>query len=49
MAKNVSMKKGESIIQCVQDHVEHFEKNGYKVHDKKAVVKKVEKHKEEKE
>ena len=26
MAKNVTMKKGESIIKCVEDHVEHFEK-----------------------
>ena len=49
MAKNVTMKKGESIIKCVEAHVEHFEKNGYKVHDEKAVVKKVEKPKEENE
>ena len=49
MAKNVTMKKGESIIKSVEDHVEHFEKNGYKVHDEKAVSKKVEKPKEEKE
>ena len=49
MAKNVTMKKGESIINCVEDHVEHFEKNGYQVHDEKAVSKKVEKPKEEKE
>ena len=40
MAKNVTMKKGESIIKCVEDHVEHFEKNGYKVHEEKAVSKK---------
>ena len=49
MAKNVTMIKGESIIKCVEDHVEHFEKNGYKVHDQKAVVKKTETPKEEKE
>ena len=49
MAKNVTMKKGESIIKCVEAHVEHFEKNGYKVHEEKAVAKKVEKPKEEKE
>ena len=49
MAKNVTMKKGESIIKCVEDHIEHFEKNGYKVHEEKAVSKKAEKPKEEKE
>ena len=49
MAKNVTMKKGESIIKCVEDHVEHFDKNGDKVDEEKAVSKKVEKPKEEKE
>lgn len=24
MAKNVTMKKGETIIKCSEDHVEHF-------------------------
>ena len=49
MAKNVTMKKGQSVIECSEDYVEHFEKNGYKIHDQKAVVKKTEKPKEEKE
>ena len=49
MAKNVTMKKGESVIKCSEDYVEHFEKNGYKVNDEKAVSKKAEKPKEEKE
>ena len=49
MAKNVTMKKGESVIKCSEDYVEHFEKNGYKVHDQIAVVKKTETPKEEKE
>ena len=49
MAKNVTMKKGESIIKCVEDHVEHFEKNGFKMVNEKSVAKKTEKPKEEKE
>ena len=26
MAKNVTMKKGETIVKCSEDHIEHFEK-----------------------
>ena len=43
MAKNVSMKKGETIIKCSEDHIEHFENNGFTLFDEKAVVKKTEK------
>ena len=28
MAKNVTMKKGETIVKCSEDHIDHFEKNG---------------------
>ena len=49
MAKNVTMKKGETIIKCSQDHVEHFENNGFAVHDTKSVLKKTDKIKETKE
>ena len=49
MAKNVTMKKGETIIKCSEDHIEHFEKNGFKMVNKKSVAKKTEKPKEEKE
>ena len=26
MAKNVTMKKGETIVKCSEDHIDHFEK-----------------------
>ena len=40
MAKNVTMKKGESIIKCVEDHVEHFEKMVIKYMKKRRFLKK---------
>ncbi len=43
MAKNVSMKKGETIIKCSEDHIEHFTNNGFVLLDEKAVDKKTEK------
>ena len=43
MAKNVTMKKGETIIKCSEDHIEHFQNNGFTLFDEKAVVKKTEK------
>ena len=46
MAKNVTMKKGETIIKCSQDHVEHFESNGFAIHDTKSEPKKTDKTKE---
>jgi len=46
MAKDVTMKKGETIIKCSEDHIEHFQKNGYTLGNEKAVVKKTEKIKE---
>tara|TARA_B100000513_G_scaffold189499_1_gene113256 strand:+ start:316 stop:468 length:153 start_codon:yes stop_codon:yes gene_type:complete len=49
MAKNVTMKKGETIVKCSEDHIEHFEKNGFKMVNEKSVSKKTEKPKEEKE
>ena len=27
--KNVIMKKGETIIKCSEDHIEHFQNNGF--------------------
>ena len=49
MAKNVTMKKGETVITCVEDHVDYFESKGFKVNQEKSVSKKTEKPKEEKE
>ena len=49
MAKNVTMKKGETIVKCSEDHIDHFEKNGFKMIYEKSVAKKTEKPKEEKE
>jgi hypothetical protein len=49
MAKNVTMKKGETIVKCSEDHIDHFEKNGFKIVNEKSVSKKTEKPKEEKE
>ena len=49
MAKNVTMKKGETIVKCSEYHIEHFEKNGFKMVNEKTVSKKTEKPKEEKE
>ena len=49
MAKNVTMKKGETIVKCSKDHIDHFEKNGFKMVNEKSVPKKTEKPKEEKE
>jgi len=49
MAKNVTMKKGETVIKCSEDHIDHFEKNGFKKINEKSVTKKTEKTKEEKE
>tara|TARA_Y100001938_G_scaffold32387_1_gene44237 strand:- start:355 stop:513 length:159 start_codon:yes stop_codon:yes gene_type:complete len=43
MAKQVTMKKGEDIIKCSEDHIEHFESNGYTLEGQKKVVKKSEK------
>jgi len=43
MAKQVTMKKGEDIIKCSEDYVEHFEKAGYTLEGKKKVVQKTEK------
>lgn len=43
MAKNVSMKKGETIIKCSEDHIEHFQNNGFVLYDEKSVAKKTEK------
>ena len=43
MAKQVTMKKGEDIIKCSEDHIEHFESNGYTLEGKKKVVQKTEK------
>ena len=49
MAKNVTMKKGETIVKCSEEHIDHFEKNGFKMVNEKSVSKKTEKPKEEKE
>jgi hypothetical protein len=49
MAKNVTMKKGETIIKCSEDHIEHFQNNGFALDDQKPVIKKAEKTKETKE
>ena len=49
MAKNVTMKKGETIVKCSEDQIDHFEKNGFKMVNEKSVAKKTEKPKEEKE
>lgn len=49
MAKNVTMKKGETIVKCSEDYIDHFEKNGFKIVNEKSVLKKTEKPKEEKE
>ena len=49
MDKNVTMKKGETIVKCSEDHIDHFEKNGFKMVNEKSVSKKTEKPKEEKE
>ena len=49
MAKNVTMKKGETIVKCSEDHIDHFEKNGFKMVNEKSVPKKTEKPKEVKE
>ena len=43
MAKQVTMKKGEDIIKCSEDYIEHFEKAGYTLEGKKKVVQKTEK------
>tara|TARA_R100000654_G_scaffold64124_1_gene91606 strand:+ start:435 stop:593 length:159 start_codon:yes stop_codon:yes gene_type:complete len=43
MAKQVTMKKGNDIIKCSEDHIEHFESNGYTLEGQKKVVKKSEK------
>ena len=49
MAKNVTMKKGETIVKCSEDHIDHFEKKGFKMVNETSVAKKTEKPKEEKE
>ena len=49
MAKNVTMKKGETIIKCSEDHIEHFQNNGFALDDPTPVIKKAEKTKETKE
>ena len=43
MAKQVTMKKGEDIIKCSEDHIEHFQSNGFTLQGEKKVVKKSEK------
>tara|TARA_R100000664_G_C2755534_1_gene143255 strand:- start:1084 stop:1251 length:168 start_codon:yes stop_codon:yes gene_type:complete len=44
MAKQVTMKKGETIIKCSEDYIEHFENNGFTLEgDKIKVAKKSEK------
>ena len=43
MAKQVTMKKGEDVIKCSEDYVEHFEKAGYTLEGEKKVTKKSEK------
>lgn len=43
MAKQITMKKGEDIIKCSEDHIEHFESNGYTLEGEKKVTKKTEK------
>ena len=35
MAKQVTMKKGNDIIKCSEDHIEHFESNGYTLEGQK--------------
>ena len=49
MAKNVTMKKGETIVKCSEDHIEHIQNNGFVLLNEKSVAKKTEKPKEEKE
>ena len=41
MAKNVTMKKGESIIKCSEDHIEHFKKMAIKYMMKRRFLKKL--------
>ena len=36
------MKKGETIIKCSEDHIEHFQNNGFALDDQKPVIKKAE-------
>jgi len=43
MAKQVTMKKGEDIIKCSEDHIEHFQNIGYTLQGEKKGVKKIEK------
>ena len=43
MAKQVTMKKGNNIIKCSEDHIEHFQSNGYTLEGEKKVTKKSEK------
>ena len=43
MAKQVTMKKGNDIIKCSEDHIEHFTANGFTLDGEKKVVKKSEK------
>ena len=43
MAKQVTMKKGNDTIKCSEDHIEHFESNGYTLEGQKKVAKKSEK------
>ena len=41
MAKNVSMKKGETIVKCSEDHIDHFEKMVLKWLMKNQLLKKL--------
>ena len=43
MAKQVTMKKGDNIIKCSEDHIEHFQNNGFTLEGEKKVTKKSEK------
>ena len=43
MAKQITMKKGEDIIKCSEDHIDHFEKMGYTIGGEKKGTKKNEK------
>jgi|TARA_R100001460_G_C3526220_1_gene173046 hypothetical protein len=43
MAKQVTMKKGEDIIKCSDDHIEHFQSIGFTLTGEKKVAKKSEK------
>ena len=43
MAKQVTMTKGEDMIKCSEDHIEHFQNLGFTLQGEKKGVKKSEK------